>query len=243
MAHGTPDWGQTAGAVTVYQLSDMAELAARLGSPITHDRRGDVMWWDDFEWSLNKWQATVSGTGAAAAISTARARNGRCSVLLTAGSDGGFLSEIAHLLPFPALSNLGAEFSFSLGSVISDLTLEQTIRDGAASVAYGVRWNDVTNMLQYFSSAGAWTDLAATPQYSSGPSLFHVMKVVVDAVARKYVRLIVDDVAISMAGLGAEVSVSAFAPLWTVEITNNGRAGSNDTVYIDDVILTQNEPV
>ena len=86
MAHGTPDWGVTAGAVTTYQVTDLGELAVRLGSPISHDRRGDVIWWDDFECTLNKWQTVANGAGSSVALSDARARNGRYSALLISGS-------------------------------------------------------------------------------------------------------------------------------------------------------------
>jgi len=56
VAHGTPDWGVTAGARTVYQMTDLGELAVRLGSIVTHDRRGDVIFLEDFEEGMGRWR-------------------------------------------------------------------------------------------------------------------------------------------------------------------------------------------
>ena len=65
MAGETPDYGRLSAQATVFPVTDLGELAARLGSIVSHDRRGDVIWLDGFEDGLDKWQPTTSGSGAA----------------------------------------------------------------------------------------------------------------------------------------------------------------------------------
>ena len=38
----TPDYGRLSSQATIFPTTDLGELAARLGSPITHDRAGDA---------------------------------------------------------------------------------------------------------------------------------------------------------------------------------------------------------
>ncbi len=242
MAHGTPDWGVTAGLETVYQMTDLGELAARLGSPITHDRRGDVVWWDDFEWSLNKWNDQWDGTGGGAAISTARARNGRCSALLTSGSDAGHFAGIQHFNPFPAPSMLGAECSFSLGGEVGAVRWQVNTYNGVEVVAYEVRILPATEVLQYLDSAGSYQDIATGVHLLADATLFHTVKLVVDAASGEYVRVVLNEETYPLAAIAAQGTPSSAAPAIILTARYEGRAGSNDLCYVDDAILTQNEP-
>lgn len=242
MAHGTPDWGVTAGAQTIFQLTDLGELAARLGSPITHDRRGDVIWWDDFEWSLNKWSTSLFGTGAAVALSTARARNGQTSALLTGGSDGGRAAQLTHYSPFVTLGRLGGEISFSLGGTIDEVGVILYVYTGSQLQQYQVEWDDATNTWRYLSAPATFTALTPTRDLLAVASLFHTMKLVIDAEAGEYVRLLADDITFDLSGASGVVSANAAAPAVAISPYINSRGGSNDTVYMDDAILTQNEP-
>jgi hypothetical protein len=243
MAHGTPDYGVTSGAFTVYQVKDLGELAARLGSPITFDRRGDVLWWDDFECGLAKWSDTGAGTGKAVALSTARARNGRTSCLLTAGSDGGRTGQISHSRPFTALSAIGLEASFSLPGAVERINVTLQIELGTARYDASVRWNGVSNTIEYVDAGGAAVTLESGVILRQDPTLFHTFKVVADMAAGQYVRAIVDEKVYALPGIAAFAGVPSGELSVVAHCRVIGRAGVNDTVYVDDVIVTQNEPV
>jgi hypothetical protein len=242
MAGETPDYGALSSQATVFPVTDLGELAARLGSPITHDRRGDVVWWDDFECGLTKWGSALSGTGAAAALSTARARNGRSSALLTAGSDAGASALIAHNQTIPRLSRLGFEFSFSLGGAIASLSWELLLFDGTTTLSAIITWGDAANALTYRNSGGGGTVFATGVDLLAEATMFHTGKVVVDRAAGQYVRFVLDSTEYDLSGIAALTGASVVAPRLTVDVALLGNAGSNNTVYVDDVILTQNEP-
>ena len=243
MAHGTPDWGVTAGAVTVYQLTDMGELAVRLGSIVTHDRRGDVIWFDGFEDGLAKWTTATFGAGAAVDLSVARARNGLFSARLVAGSDGGQVGRLDKTVPFPVLSPMGAEVSFALQQNIDELEFVFDIYDGVDVTQYSITWSDTNNNLLYRDSNGDNQELASGVDLSMVLNLFHTLKLVVDMENKVYARLILDQTEYSLAGIAALAIADVTSAAVRIRVNLIGRVGSNDVIRVDDVIITQNEPL
>ena len=171
-----------------------------------------------------------------------RARNGRCGALLTAGSDGGKSAEIVHYSPFMVLGRFGFEFSFALGGIISALEQILHVYDGTNLTRYQVKWDDATNTLAYYRAGPGYTTFATGVDLSMQTTLFHTAKVVVDAVAGKYVRFILDDKEYDLSGISGRVIADSTLPVILVDALLEGNAGDNDTLYVDDAVLTQNEP-
>ncbi|GAI49683.1 unnamed protein product, partial [marine sediment metagenome] len=63
MSRGQPDYGSSAVKEVAGTLADMGELAARLSSIVEYDRRGDVVYLDDFEEPVLKWSPLAAGAG------------------------------------------------------------------------------------------------------------------------------------------------------------------------------------
>ena len=242
MAHGKPDYGVTGGAATVYQMSDLGELAARLGSTITFDRRGDVIWWDDFECGLAKWPVSLSGTGAAGALSTIRARNGRSSLLLTGGSDANRTAIAVHAEPFARLSRFGFEWSFNLPLAIDYVKGVIFVYDGVNQTFWEWKWSDTLNAVRYLDGATVLDVTAASVDILNGGTQFSTMKLVVDPSANRYVRGLFNNREIDLDGVSGVQFPDAQAARIVLQIEVHSRAGQNDQVYVDDTILTQNEP-
>jgi len=95
MAHGQPDYGMYTLANTIYRLTDMGELAARLGSINTYDRRGDVIFLDSFESGLTAWSPSSACTGSDLVQSAKHARSGGFSAKFVCGSDGTRQAQLA----------------------------------------------------------------------------------------------------------------------------------------------------
>lgn len=243
MAHGTRDWGITAGARTTFQLTDLAEHAVRLGSPDSFERAGEVMFLDDFEAGLARWTATAFGTGAGVELSTARVRNGLLAALLTAGSDGGEAVQMRHTVAVPTLASLGCEVSFNPGSWILSFQLDINAYDGANLHAFGVRWVQASQELEYYDETYSWTPFATGVVLPADAETFTTMKLVADPDASEYTRLRFNATTYDMAGLSPVVVASGLPVAIAFQLRLNGRAANNDFVYVDDVILTQNEPV
>ena len=242
MAHGTPDWGVTAGGVTVYQMNDLAEAVARLGSMVTFDRRGDIVWGDDFERSLNKWTTGATGTGASVALSTARARNGRYSVLLTGGSTGLGFAAIAHRQGFPVSSRMGVEFSFARTADFNRWDLPYSLYDGVNLAQFTLRYRLATPTLSLLDGDGVEQTIAADLTIRNATDQFNTVKLVVDVPNRRYQRVLFNNRAFDISAHSGQLSADATGPSLEVDIFLYPDAGQNDSMAVDDVILTQNEP-
>jgi hypothetical protein len=241
MAHGTPDWGVTAGGATVYQLTDMAELAVRLGSIVTFDRRGDVVFLDSFEDGFAHWLTDKAGAGSLVALSRATARHNGLSARLVGGTGAAAWAQIIFQGPRPVLAGLGVEYSFNPISTIGILTLLLYLYDGTNRTLYEVHWDDATNSLRYRDANWVLQTFATNVDLLADVALFHTWKLVVNAEDQEYARLILNGSTYDLSGIPARVTADSRFPSLSAVVTVNGRAGGTSTVYIDDVILTQNE--
>ncbi|MBA7472202.1 MAG: hypothetical protein GH156_00560 [Dehalococcoidia bacterium] len=242
MAHGTPDWAQYAAKSTVYGEIDTSELAVRLGSIVSYDRRGDVVWLDDFNSGLAEWELESWGLGKEIAISAVTARSAGFSCKLTAGSDDLHAATIRHILPFPVLSKLGFEFSFTYSNPFKFLELGCYLYFSTYALVALIKYTPETMKLQYQEDAIAWRDIATNVQFLTSDRLFNTMKLVVDAEAETFVRLLVNDAAYPLADIPIYKTFFGWIPRGSMDIYLEGRALENDIMYIDDVIITQNEP-
>jgi hypothetical protein len=242
VAHGTPDWGVTSGAATVYQLTDLAELAARLGSPVTFDRRGDVLWIDDMESGVDKWYATYGGATGSLGLSAVEARNGRYSALLSAGIAVGASVNIYHYLPVPVFSSLGLEAHARLEDTLARLETALDLYDGTTELLGVLRYNHLTGDLLVLN-AGEEYDVVATDLHLAAIArLFHAFKLVVDPVAQEYVRAIVDSTPVDLSGRSLYTLTTPVEARMDVRISQVSNMAATCNVYLDDVIVTQNEP-
>lgn len=227
---------------TIFGQIDTGELAARLGSINTFDRRGHTVWMDDFENGVNKWTTEASGDDASVEQNITRFRSGGSSCKLTAGSTGNPFARIYTLLSFSVTGTFGYEFSFAIDSNTSTLDLHTLYYDGADLHVAGIRYDHANTDLYYESANGVWTIFDSSFSLVALAELFHTLKLVPDYANGLYSRLLIDAEVIDVSAYAIHSSALVVAPFLQVEIRNTGRLLNNDVVYVDDVIITQNEP-
>jgi len=245
MAHGYFDYGRDLTKDTVYSIHDEAEQAARLWSPNTFDRLGDTLFMDGFEGSLNKWRITLSGAGAQAYISNEKARNGGFSCHLIGGSDLNRQAEITHEQAYPVLSNLGFEMSFLQAGTIEYIYCN----------IYAHTWTQQFHWFWAYLDNGVFTlsvrngflpvvihTFPGQIYCNAAGTLFHTVKMGVNPNTGAYRYLIFDDLRFNLAAYTAWITAAAGNPYLYMDITMRSRSGNNDEVFIDDVIITHNEP-
>ncbi|OGN97553.1 MAG: hypothetical protein A2Y89_06720 [Chloroflexi bacterium RBG_13_51_18] len=244
MAHGQPDYGMYSLAKTIYHMTDMGELAARLGSICTFDRRGDVVFLDDFESGLGSWQKIAGGTGSDAVISADNARNGFLSCKMTTGSDGTKLIRLARYLPLPVYSAFGVEFSVAISpfAITGYLTGDILVYDGVNVNKFMIKYDLADQNLYMYDSAGAWVDMAMPYELQRYTYLFHTIKLVGDFSTDRWKRVIVDNFTVDLSGYAVYTAASAGNPMMEVNIILHTDDDANRYVYLDDFIITQNEP-
>lgn len=268
--HDLPDWGALNSVETVIEITDLGELAARLFSIDTFERGGDVVWMDDFEnevgvfipWAtvgeleneatcaetdqlteLNKWIVEDSGGFSTVRMSTCRARNGLWSCRLTATVEGDGFARVIHLNPYPRLSNMGVEFSVSLGPDAPDVQLSTTINTFGDAREYTVRYLTETAEVQVFVVGEGWVTVRTGVFLDNEATLFHTWKLVFDAVNHRYLRFVLDETTFDLSALPEQGVTEGGGNNWRVAIMASLPAGGASDVdaWVDDVILTQNE--
>lgn len=242
MAHGVKPYGRTQQQETIFGVQDMGELAARLGSVVTFDRRGNIIWLDDFESGIEKWQHTSVAGGESLEWVATYARNGGFCAKLNTDNHADDDAYMSHNMPYPAATKSGIECSFKHDTYLRQIFIGLTIETGLTLLVAAVRWTQATNTWAYYNTAAGYTDLTPVKALRRETTLFHTAKLVVDFAIKEYIRLIVNDTLFDLSGLGMYepgAAVTATLVPWIRIITN---ADDVTSLYVDDVIITQNEP-
>lgn len=243
MSHGGPDWGTPGPLKTVYTLEDMAELAARLGSIVTFDRRGNVLFLENFDGSLAKCYHGSDGVGGSVSISNEKARHGNFSCKLVTGNVTDDEAWVGALLAYPALSRMGMEAAWALPTncnvkaifLFFDITDETEIWH--ASVKYVT-----ANNTWYYWYEDDWVALTPTIEYYQGGTQFNHTKIVADFLNKKYIRLIANDLVYDLSGKALSTGAIVYPPIMEAEVCISTKSDAIATAYADSIIVTQNEP-
>jgi len=242
MAHGYPDYGLYTPKKTVHALQDMAELAVRLGSIVTFDRRGDVFFLDGFEDGIEKWVIT-KGIGTEVFENTsAYSRSGGFSALIGTVANIGSYIWVQHYHSFPRLSKFGFEISLSMDSTYDALIeLGIAINSEPTYYRWGIRYKPDTDEWLVWDGVAGWTVFTTLPIYKNLRA-FNTVKYIADAINAKYTYVLINEKSFDLSAYspssGSYTGVSTFDARIMI---NNTTANARD-LYIDDVIITQNEP-
>jgi len=220
-----------------------AELAARLGSPVTYDRRGQVVFWDTFGCGLAAWNKVESGTGAEVVLTADQFEREGYSARLTAGSDGAAYAEINKRIPVLSTSTkMGLEWAFAVNGTPAYIQGTIDVVTGGTLIGAGVRYDPVNYLLQCKTGATTWTTFATNVVLQLKPTYFHRAKFVVDIANQVYIRAMVDGVEYDLSAYTPHVTTTIIEDEALVAIGNYGQGGDNPVVYLDTVILTVQEP-
>ncbi len=242
MAHGTPDYGPTAALKTVYTALDFAELAARLGSPVTFDRRGNIIWFDDFSGSLCSWKRALSGAASSAEITNLHSRSGAFSVECITHPTANRSAGLTHTRAVPVLSRIGFELSFSMCDNNWQLELLTNLDTGTERHEANIVWDEPTRLLNYYGNDSLYHEFGPAIPLDYDLYCFNTLKIVLDYTTYKYVRAILNGVSIDMSAYTYRHLNIVASPNLHFSIVTRTQEAAVKTMYLDDVIITQNEP-
>jgi len=246
MAHGHPDYGLNTAKQTIHAVTDLGELAARLGSISTFDRRGDVIWMDDFESGVAKWQAEGPDAGEYAEWSAERAANGGFSYKLVTAADTANRIEINHYESYPVLSKIGFEIGFTshktAGGIYPEYQFELNCNDGVSWYMYRIRYIQATGVLQV-NHNGVYTPFAAGVALFLNNHLFNTIKIVGGfPTPRAYTRVIFNNIEYDLSAYVPQVIAPPTGPALNVAVRITANSDEVNIVWVDNAIITQNEP-
>lgn len=226
----------------VYTSSDTGELAVRLGSPVSFDRRGNVIWLDDFENNINKWVQYAVGTGGSIGLSNGAARNGAMSAKLITPSDALLAARLYRDFLYPEVGKIGGEISFTINNNLDFFQLGLQFWTETKYTHSLLRYLPSEKALYYVDSTSVLKVILSNANLFATTPLFHTLKLVVDIKTDKYVRALLDSYYVDMSEIACPTSTGVYTKDFNCQITAMGKAGLNVTIYVDDFILTQNEP-
>jgi len=241
VAHGQRDWGNIGAEATVAGLSDMGELAARLGSPVTFNREGNVLLLDTFEYGLGRWESSAIAPSTVE-ISAAWSRYGAYSVKFDIAADAAKYGLVDTYLPYPVKSKYGLEFSLRLNSYIDIIYINLNFADGAQYQNYEIRAYPNGELLKLDDQDAGRVTFADPWIIRTAGRNWHTCKLVVDIVNQYYQRLIWNDVEYDLTAYRPEVDTSTDASRIFLRLQFYGSNSGAGVAYLDDVIFTQNEP-
>lgn len=240
MAHGQPDYGAQAAKQTVFGQADLAEAAARLGSVVTFDRRGDVIALDDFECGEDKWERIALGADPIAELSSVTSRSGGLSMALAPASVIGSTALMRDFFPYPVLSRVGFEISFAYNGNLSPYLFHLELHDGTDDHEAQVRYTQATQIFE-INDNGVWRTVL-TRAIMTNDYLFNTIKIVADFTTDRWVRLIFNENDIPLSQYSLLVGGGA-APVYIMAYIHvTTPLAASNPAYFDDFILTQNEP-
>jgi len=240
MPHGGEDWGTVGPLSTIYTVEDLGELATRLGSIVTFDRRGNVIWLDDFESGINKWYA-LSLLGGSMTWDAVRAYHGAFSCKMATSANTDAYRRMRHYFTYPAVTKMGFEFAHSMGPEAENLiTLLVTLIRTDYRITAGVQYSKVTGQWQYWD--GAWHNITPTQYLHSDVAMFNVTKMVIDLATAKYVRLISNNTTFDLSDKSCQEGVVGAGDFIEMYIQVTAIEDEIAQLWVDNVIVTQNEP-
>ncbi len=220
-----------------------AELAARLGSLSVFDRRGQVVWQDDFSLGLGAWSQWWSGTGGAVSLETGHFRRGGYAAKLTCGSTDEASASISH--PESSIYEmglLGIEAHISFGLYITAVGVGLEHFTGSQRIISQLGYNRAAKKLFVYTQGPEASVIAENINLPVEGRLFTPFKLVVDLKAHRYIRAIVAGVEYDLSDFTPHIGDHDDPPQSRAYISFTGESGKNGFGWVDCVILTVEEP-
>jgi hypothetical protein len=241
MPRSYPDWSNVRKEVSFILREDLAELAARLGSIDVFDRRGYVLWWDDFKHGLGAWRTATDGTGASVALSTVYPKWPPFALKLTGGSDGSRIAEAYKYFKLPVAGKIGVEISIDFLTDFDEFYLELRMDDLTTIHRAKIKIDGSLGTLHYLDSDNDYQELGDVLGLVDAYGGYHNLKLVVDFSVDEYVRVILDRTAYDLTDVASYTAGDPSSPFMRLHTQLVSRDGENDECQIDGVIVTQDE--
>jgi len=243
MPRGQPDYGPLAPKTATASVSDMGEIAARLGSPVVYDKRGDVVFYDDFEDPVLKWRLTGAVPGGYVRHDSTSVRSGAQALRFYVPGSGNDNISVYRGIGVLASKSLGLEFSFSYLRTNCHFRVALIYYDGENIHQAEVKIDASALDLSVYNSAAGWTQVASWGALYGSEMLFHTVKMVVDFDTDKYKRLLFGPDEYDVSTVAVLTDTNTTAPHINIRpllATLDSAVGY--LIGLDDVILTQEEP-
>ena len=242
MVHTLPDYTSRYKMATVFSQIDTGELAARLGSIDTFDRRGNVIWMDDFEAPVLHWTVEGKNTGYGCNLTTEHARTGTQSCKITAGAGSGGYAAIFRYIGVRITGKIGYEVSFTVNQDSKTIEIGFRYYDGTYYYLALAWYSPADKKFYYMKGDGSAGELLTGLELEDSLGTFHTAKIVIDSNSKEYVRFLLDNRTVDLEGESLYKVTDTTAPCIYIGVLHRSDHADVKSIYVDDVIFTINEP-
>ena len=242
MPRGAPDYSNVRAYGPLHRLDDLAELAGRLGSPVTYDRRGSVLFLATFANGSGQFGLTSVGSGASLGVTPETFLSGPFSLRMLTSNVTDEISTVHTRIAIPEkTSKLGLEAGVSFTDVEVGFDIQISHYTGAKLYQYTLIYRSDQDRLYIVSPTGSGIlddNLVLYP----GSHAWHKMKIVVDFENNTYLRALMDEDAYDVSDFDAYVYTNTEPKRIDVRLHGATRDNTTREIHWDNVIITQNEP-
>lgn len=242
MPRGQADYGIYQPQSAIVGLADVGEAAARLGAINVWDRRGWTVWFDDFEAPTLNYYRWATALGEEPVLSNTQVLRGSQSALFIAPAAVNSGSHMARDFPLLREGKLGVELWVqAVTRVPGYFYFSFYVYDGAIPAYVKVMYDSVAKTITLDTRAGdvvVATDIFTRQSYH----YFLPIKVVIDTITDKYVRLLVGSQEIDISAHSLTIFGASTNRYLHLTMGVMGDDVGNMRAYVDNLILTQNEP-
>ena len=241
MAHGAPDDSNIIKVGDTYRLDDMAELAARLGSPVGYHRFGDVIWMETFEGGLGAWQVYESSTDMHVYLQSSHCLSAGVGAELLTGAASPEYAGIHGRSPFYTSTRIGLSVMYSCSGDGGLVSLELLYHEGTAYHMGTVRIQHASGDVHYANSAGVWTLIANLGRLDAAGVVWYPAKLIIDTALDMFVGLHFAGSYLDLSDQLLRTFASTDAPRSGAVIRLHAPDATAHSAYIDSAVFTVNE--
>jgi hypothetical protein len=220
----------------------MGELAVRLGSLSTYDRRGEVLWSEDWSHGYSMYSFYLDGTGAAVHLDAGYVDITDYTLKLIAGSTGVHTARLFKYFGGWLGDKLGIETAFFIQAAANYVYLIFSRFKNNVDTIGGIRVKPSTGELAIRNNTGGYTVIDTLGNLALPINVFHYAKLCCNFETHKYMRLLFNQKSYNLSSYNLYQVASGSDNYYFLYIEVDGRGGYNDTVNISHFILTANEP-
>ena len=239
---GQADYGAMAAKDSSASVSDMGEIASRLGSIVTFDKRGSVIGFDCFEVSILKWAKGLAPLGETALLNSENVKSGSQAVKMVTAANANSSVGISKTIPALASKSIGLEVSFSWLVTGCYLNLNISYYSGTKLYYVAVWVNKSTELIEIYDSTGAWKSIGSGVIAEYTYFYFNTIKLVADFATGYYKRLLYNNAEYDISTEAIYSVVSSSTSLIGIGINLINFTADAGGVWVDDIIWTQGEP-
>jgi len=219
---------------------DITELAARLGSPLTYERRGNVLHSETFALGAANWIVERDATPETPTLTASYHVTGGAAMALANSSGNPELLVATRSIPMFSEAVYGLFLVASMGTGTVAFQVSMVHYDGAKKWTYIVKLSATLETLLYGIEGGSDVELIDTLNFFAGEKHFHTVSVLVDVEENEWVEIRIDGASYDVSGVTPYVGNDATAPRLDLAITVIPEDYAGNGVMVDSVVLVQN---